>query len=53
MYSGTLIEDLIAAVERVENRLHARQERETIELERIYLASRVSVNWRDEIVGVA
>jgi hypothetical protein len=36
MYTGTLIEELIAAVERVEST--TREERETAELERLYLA---------------
>jgi hypothetical protein len=36
MYTGTLIEELIAAVERVETTTRA--QRETAELERLYLA---------------
>ena len=36
MYTGTLIEQLIAAVERIEST--TREERETAELERLYLA---------------
>ena len=52
MYTGTLIEELIAAVERVETT--SRVERETAELERLYLAE-PSENFRLEqrLLGVA
>ncbi len=52
MYTGTLIEQLIATVERVE---HARVERETAELERLYLAecSDETTQYEQKLLGVA
>lgn len=51
MYSGRLIEQLLAAVERVEKRQTAR---ETAELERLYLAeSTETVRYEQNLVGVA
>jgi hypothetical protein len=52
MYTGTLIEDLIATVQRVEVQLLA--DRETAELERLYLASGPEISRRDHnLLGVA
>jgi len=53
MYSGTLIEELMAAVERVEMR--ARAEHETAELERWYSvpAALAVVNSEPDLLGVA
>jgi hypothetical protein len=52
MYTGTLIEELIAAVARVE--LTSREERETAELERLYLAEPCEfVNLERSLLGVA
>jgi hypothetical protein len=52
MYTGRLIEELMAAVERVENRL---VERETAELERLYLAETCEevVKYEENLLGVA
>jgi hypothetical protein len=52
MYTGRLIEQLIATVERVEK---ARQQRETAELERLYLAecSAEAVKYEQNLLGVA
>lgn len=52
MYTGTLIEQLIAAVERVENR---RVQKETAELERLYLAesSGETIKYEENLLGVA
>ncbi len=52
MYTGTLIEELMAAVERVQST--NRVERETAELERLYLAEpRELVNLEQSLLGVA
>jgi hypothetical protein len=51
MYTGTLIEDLIATVERVERRVSA--EIETAELERLYLVDPSELVKCDQLVGVA
>ncbi len=51
MYSGRLIEQLMAAVERVEKTQIAR---ETAELERLYLAESktIEVSYEQNLVGV-
>jgi len=52
MYTGTLIEQLIAAVERVEST--TRDERETAILERLYLAEPCEfVKLEQSLLGVA
>jgi hypothetical protein len=52
MYTGTLIEELMAAVERVENT--TRSQRETAELERLYLAEPCDIsNLEQRLLGVA
>jgi hypothetical protein len=52
MYTGTLIEELMAAVERVETT--NREQRETAELERLYLAERCEmVKLQQSLLGVA
>lgn len=52
MYTGTLIEQLMAAVERVESQ--TRVERETAELERLFLASPYEVKtYEQSLLGVA
>jgi len=52
MYTGTLIEELIAAVERVET--HSIVEIETAELERLYFAARPEfVSYEHNLLGVA
>lgn len=52
MYTGTLIEQLMAAVERVEAR--AREEAESAELERWYASLSREISQLDnELVGVA
>ncbi len=52
MYTGRLIEQLIAMVERVEK---AQIERETAELERLYLAEsgEEAIQYEQNLVGVA
>ncbi|HVO61390.1 MAG TPA: hypothetical protein VMT53_10675 [Terriglobales bacterium] len=51
MYSGRLIEQLMATVERVEKK---QRERETSELERLYLAESIeTVRYEQDLVGVA
>jgi hypothetical protein len=52
MYTGTLIADLMRAVERVEG---TQVERETAELERLYLAECGGnvVEYQENLVGVA
>jgi hypothetical protein len=52
MYSGRLIEQLMAAVERVEK---AQTARETAELERLYLANsnNTAIHYEQNLVGVA
>ena len=52
MYTGRLIEQLMAAVERVEK---AQTERETAELERLYLAESKTkdIRYEQNLVGVA
>jgi hypothetical protein len=52
MYTGQLIEQLMAAVERVER---AQVARETAELERLYLAesSEAAIQYEPNLVGVA
>lgn len=52
MYSGRLIEQLMSAVERVEK---AQVQRETAELERLYLAERgeAAIQYEQNLVGVA
>jgi hypothetical protein len=52
MYSGRLIEQLMAAVERVEKQ---QSDRETAELERLYLAesSEATIRYEQNLVGVA
>ena len=52
MYSGRLIEQLMAAVERVEK---TQVQRETAELERLYLAERsaTAIQYEQNLVGVA
>jgi hypothetical protein len=52
MYTGTMIDELIAAVERAE--AHARAKQETAELERLYLASPGALlHLEEKLVGVA
>ena len=52
MYTGTLIEQLIAAVERIDST--TREERETAELERLYLAEPCEfVKLEQSLLGVA
>jgi hypothetical protein len=52
MYTGTLIDDLIATVKRVEGHIVA--ERETAELERLFLASQPEIrNCDQNLLGVA
>lgn len=52
MFRGTLIEDLIATVERVEK--HVLAQRESAELERLYLASPTETQRYDQnLVGVS
>ena len=51
MYTGNMIDELIAAVERAEAR--ARMEQETAELERLYLASPSELILEEKLVGVA
>jgi hypothetical protein len=51
MYTGTLIDELIAAVERVERRASA--EVETAELERLYLVDSYELAQCNQLVGVA
>jgi hypothetical protein len=52
MYTGTLIEELIAAVERVETTNRA--QRETAELERLYLAEPCEIlKLEQRLLGVA
>jgi hypothetical protein len=52
MYSGRMIEQLMAAVERVEK---AQVVRETAELERLYLADSktIEIRYEPNLVGVA
>jgi hypothetical protein len=52
MYTGRLIEQLVATVERVEK---TQIERETAELERLYLAKsgEAAVQYEQNLVGVA
>lgn len=52
MYTGKLIEQLMATVERVERRQVAR---ETAELERLYLAEtgKEAIQYEQNLVGVA
>ena len=52
MYTGTLIEQLMAAVERVEKR---REQNEMAELERLYLAETCdeAVKYEENLLGVA
>ncbi len=52
MYTGTLIQQLMAAVERVEK---AQIARETAELERLYLAEGgdAAMQYQQNLVGVA
>ena len=52
MYTGTLIAELMAAVERVEKQ---RVEKETAELERLYLAESCyeAVKYEENLLGVA
>lgn len=51
MYTGTLIEQLIMAVERVESRA---QEQETAELEQLYLADTCALTkYEQSLLGVA
>ncbi len=52
MYTGRLIEQLMATVERVEK---AQGERETAELERLYLAKvgEEAIQYEQNLVGVA
>ena len=51
MYTGTLIEDLIATVQRVEE--HVLAQRETAELERLYLAGQPEIHRYDHnLLGV-
>lgn len=52
MYTGTLIDELIAAVERVETT--NRDQRETAELERLYLAEPCEISKLEQrLLGVA
>ncbi|HET7208070.1 MAG TPA: hypothetical protein VFI95_15945 [Terriglobales bacterium] len=53
MYTGNLIDQLMAAVERVE--MNSRAEQETAELERLYLAVAAgnSVQYEKTLLGVA
>ena len=52
MYTGTMIEDLIATVQRIETRTMA--ERETAELERLYMAGEPEIRRCDHnLLGVA
>ncbi len=52
MYTGTMIEELIAAVERVQSTTRA--ERETAELERLYLAEPLEIlKLEQSLLGVA
>ena len=51
MYTGTLIDELIAAVERVERRVSA--EMEEVELEGLYLVESYELAKCDQLVGVA
>jgi hypothetical protein len=52
MYTGTLIEDLFAAVERAENMAANRAALETAELERLYLAASYERDGQ-KLLGVA
>jgi hypothetical protein len=52
MYTGTLIEDLFAAVERAENVAANRAAMETAELERLYLAASYELDGQ-KLLGVA
>jgi hypothetical protein len=51
MYTGNMIDELIAAVERAEARALAEQE--TAELERLYLANPSERMMEEKLVGVA
>lgn len=51
MYTGSMIDELIAAVERAEAR--ARVEQETSELERLFLANPSELTFEEKLVGVA
>lgn len=51
MYTGTLIDELIAAVERVERRVSA--EMAEVELEGLYLVESYELAKCDQLVGVA
>ena len=52
MYTGTLIEELIAAVARIEST--TREERETADLERLYLAEPLEfLKLERSLLGVA
>lgn len=53
MYTGRLIEELIAAVERAENPFRARMELEAQELERLYLTSPSESYGEEKLFGVA
>jgi hypothetical protein len=51
MYTGTLIDELMAAVERVETR--ARTERELRELERWFAGQQAELGHEQNLLGVA
>jgi hypothetical protein len=51
MYTGTLIDELMATVERVETR--ARTERELKELERWFEGQQVELRYEQNLLGVA
>jgi hypothetical protein len=51
MYTGTLIEDLIAAVERAER--HAREAAPSAELELWYASSHTPAETQPDLLGVA
>lgn len=52
MYTGTMIEDLFAAVERAETLAASRAAMETAELERLYLAASYELD-AQKLLGVA
>lgn len=52
MYTGTMIEQLFAAVERAENMAANRVAMETAELERLYLSSSYETDGQ-KLLGVA
>ena len=51
MYTGTLIDELMATVERVEMR--ARTERELKELERWFAGQQAELHYEQNLLGVA